>query len=215
MAIEAELEKDIDWRMAELAALRLAIATVNTDAVRYAAGLRALWVMLYAHYEGFCKYALDLYLGELERCSVARAEFSPSLAQFSLDTQFKKLRGDTSSPELWRFFTEVLPTELAKPAVFETKADTNGNLYPSLLKQHCDTLNLHMPSLEDDTAKLKTLVKRRNEIAHGKKNVISSIEEYAKYEVAVTNAIYELALSISSAVENRSFLAPPDGNKAA
>jgi MAE_28990/MAE_18760-like HEPN len=35
--------------------------------VPHKALLRALWAMLYAHYEGFCLYALSIFLDEVKK----------------------------------------------------------------------------------------------------------------------------------------------------
>jgi uncharacterized alkaline shock family protein YloU len=44
--------------------------------------------------------------------------------------------------------------------------------------------------------KLKTLVSRRIEIAHGKQNVTMDLNYYVQYEMTVYNVMYELALRI-------------------
>jgi hypothetical protein len=206
MSIDRELERDIDWRFEELAALRLFVGSTADNSTAQRAGLRALWAMLYAHYEGFAKFALDLYLDYLERENVVRSQLRDSLASFSAEAMFRALRGDTSSKTIWAFVTNTFPAALEQIARFETKPDTKSNLWPALLKEHCDTMSLLVPSVETETVKLRTLVARRNEIAHGKPNVIKSLAEYSKYEDAVSAVIYELAIAVSEAVRQKEYL---------
>jgi len=54
---EYELEQDLNWREAELASLKVLVAEATAGTVSHQALLRALWAMLYAHYEGFCKFS--------------------------------------------------------------------------------------------------------------------------------------------------------------
>ncbi len=52
-----QLEEDLDWRIAELGILKTQVVSARKGSDRYQVMLRALWAMLYAHYEGFCKFA--------------------------------------------------------------------------------------------------------------------------------------------------------------
>ncbi len=55
-----QLGDDLTWREAELASLKLLVSEAEIGSVRRASLLRAIWVLLYAHYEGFFKFAWDL-----------------------------------------------------------------------------------------------------------------------------------------------------------
>lgn len=206
MIVERDLERDIDWRFEELAVLRLWVSATTPKSVASRAGLRALWAMLYAHYEGFCKFALDLYLDYLEKQRIIRTQLREEIAAYSLEAVFRTLRGNMSRESLWKFFKTELPAMLQATASFDTKLDTNSNLWPALLKQHCDTVGLKVSSIDEHVLKLRTLVARRNEIAHGKPNIVNSLAEYQKYEDAVSAVVYELALAISAAVEDKEYL---------
>ena len=52
------LEEDLQWREAELVSLKLVAAAAEAGTVRHDATLRALMALLYAHYEGYCRFAL-------------------------------------------------------------------------------------------------------------------------------------------------------------
>jgi hypothetical protein len=57
--------------------------------------------------------------------------------------------------------------------------------------------------------KLKSLVARRNEIAHGQKMTISSLTEYQEYENAAIVVMHELAISVLEALESKCYLSDP------
>ncbi|MBR8826692.1 MAG: hypothetical protein DSM107014_02110 [Gomphosphaeria aponina SAG 52.96 = DSM 107014] len=55
-----KIEQELDWRERELTSMKILVITTKNNSTKQA--LRSLIVMLYAHYEGFCKFAWDLYL---------------------------------------------------------------------------------------------------------------------------------------------------------
>ena len=67
-----QIEADLKWREGELASLKLLAASADHGSDRQRAILRALWAMLYAHYEGFCLFCWDLMLSAIEKdaCTV-------------------------------------------------------------------------------------------------------------------------------------------------
>lgn len=54
---DKQLEDDLDWRQAELASLKSQVIKATNGSVMHQVLLRAMWALLYAHYEGFCKFA--------------------------------------------------------------------------------------------------------------------------------------------------------------
>jgi len=57
-----EIENDLRWREAELASLKAHAISTRSNDVAHKAALRAIWAMLYAHYEGFTKFCWELAL---------------------------------------------------------------------------------------------------------------------------------------------------------
>jgi len=201
-----DIENDLNWREAELAAFKITIASAGKKSVREKALLRALWILLYAHYEGFCKFAWDTYFDVLEQLSCPRSLLIDNIASFSLNREFKILRGNLSEDQLWKFCTSDFISLLCLPAIFKNRLETNSNLWPSLLKENCEKICLNMKSVDEYNSRLKTLVSRRNDIAHGQRMVIKDIDEYIKYEHAVLVVMHELAVNIIDAIENKSYL---------
>ena len=204
-----QLEEDLDWRLTELAILKKQAVLASKDSDRYRALLRALWAMLYAHYEGFCKFAWDLYLDELQKAGVKRKNCKDEIAKLSLQKQFKSLKGDLSPENLWNFGQTGFRTMLEDNLDFQVKLETQSNLYPQLFKENSLKVCLNCSLVDQYEIELKGLVKRRNEIAHGQKMIIKDLNEYKKYEDAAIEVMHELAIAIVDCLDQRLYLKNP------
>jgi hypothetical protein len=202
-----QIESDLKWREAEIGSLKLLAASFPTDSNRQRALLRALWAMLYAHYEGFCKFCWDLFLTAIESDGPARKELREPIAKFSLLKIFKTLRGDSSDDMLWDFFHRDLTAHLAAPATFPVKLETQSNLWAKFAIANNDAIGLSCPLFAQLKAQLNKLVNQRNEIAHGKKLVISTLAEYQPYEEAAFLVMHELAVGVVECLEKKNYLA--------
>lgn len=204
-----KLEEDLDWRLTELAILQNQTVLANKDSNRYRVLLRAMWAMLYAHYEGFCQFAWDLYLDELEKAGVKRKDCKDEIAKLSLQKEFKALKGDLSLESIWEFgqtrFTAMLEDNLD----FPVKLETQSNLYPNIFKENSLQIGFTCGLIDKYETELKALVSRRNEIAHGQKMIIKDINEYKKYETAAIEVMHELAISIVDSLDKKLYLKNP------
>lgn len=203
------LEEDLNWREIELGILKQQARLASKDSDRYRVLLRALLAMLYAHYEGFCKFAWDLYLEELQKLKLKRKDCRDEIAKLSLQKYLNKFKWDLSMDHFWEFGQTGFQKMLEEDLDFSTKLDTESNLYPNLLKKNSIQVCLNYQLVEKYEIELKTLVKRRNEIAHGKQMVIKDLQEYQKYEDAAIEVMHELAISIVDCLDNKSYLKNP------
>lgn len=76
------------------------------------------------------------------------------------------------------------------------EVDTRSNLWPNVLIDLLESADLSPDKVAEHQAKLKTLVSRRNDIAHGKNNFIVDVPYYLTFEEAVYDVMYDLALQI-------------------
>jgi hypothetical protein len=191
--LERQVEVDLDWRHAELAIFRELLTLDTVTQVRRSALFRGAWAILYAHYEGFCKYSLQLladYLRELPNCdTLPHATF--------LFVHDKSMRAAKSLPTAaaFEFFRTTIDQLRLQPPP-ETLIETKSNLWPSLLDEILSSLDLLSYGVIDQPEKIKTLVARRNDIAHGQKVFIRDLSYYLEYENATRNLMYALALAI-------------------
>ncbi|MHC5738580.1 MAE_28990/MAE_18760 family HEPN-like nuclease [Nostoc sp.] len=206
---DKQLEDDLDWRQAELASLKSQVIKATNGSVMHQVLLRAMWALLYAHYEGFCKFAWDLYLDELKNAGVKRKECKDEIARLSLQKQFKELKGDLSLENLWKFTQTGLKSLLEENIDFQIKLETQSNLYPNIFRENSLQVCLDCMLVEQYKIELKTLVVRRNDIAHGQKMIIKDLKEYQKYEDAALVVMHELAISIVDCLDNKLYLRSP------
>lgn len=189
-----EIERDLDWREKELALLRVRLADRGGHETEKRVLFRAAWALLYAHYEGFTKFALTVYFEELGKSGQPCAQL-PLLTQcFALRPELRRMK---KKPDL-EFLESILDFEgahLTSPATFPS-VETQSNLWPAVLEELLAYADIELPSLQMHSWKLKTLVSRRNKIAHGERHIIQDLPYYIQFEDAFKIVSYELAYEI-------------------
>jgi hypothetical protein len=215
MPWEQDLESDLKWREMELMAMKFAVTQCIPNTVPHKALLRAAWAMLYAHYEGFCLFALGLFLDEVKKSGVTREQCEEPLMLFSLEETFRKLRKTTpTTPDFHTFCDTTFPALMSAAIDFEVDNDGDfviagrSNLYGKYLLQHCETMCLVESCIDMNKTKLGLLVTRRNKIAHGKQEVVKDLTEYKQYEDAAIEVMHDLAVAIVDALDDKTYLKP-------
>lgn len=191
-----EIDRDLDWREAELAVLRLFLANENITDREKRVLFRAAWALLYAHYEGFCKFALTVYFDALKNSGRRCEAFAPKTQAFALTEKLKTIRNmppvDFISA-MRRFESGILAEPISFPEV-----DTDSNLSPKVLERLLGEADIHLDSLSSHNRSLFTLVNRRNKIAHGERDIIPEYDYYIQFENAAKDIMTELALAIDA-----------------
>jgi hypothetical protein len=211
-ALSQSLEADIDWRFAELATLRIQAVTSTNRSTLHQAILRALVALLYAHYEGFCKFAIRSYMDTLIKSGINRSALKKSIKILSLSVVFAKLKSDLSPGSCWSFFESDLPLALSQAIDFPRNKDGDfvldgeSNLYANLLKSNLASLELPTDFVDSHTIRINSLVGRRNEIAHGKPLFIKQLNDYEELEHDVSLLMYELAYALVDALDTQAYL---------
>ncbi len=196
MSILDSLTTDLDWRESELASLKLLLKKNNITSIQKEVLLRAAWAMLYAHYEGFSKFCLTVFYDEAAK-RLADCETLPVRTKvFALDQHLKTLKNLSSLDmleEMETFFNYVKTTKPTFPEV-----NTKSNLWPDVMQELLLDADITVNEFSFHATKLKTLVSRRNSIAHGQKNFIDEVDYYLTYEHVVYEVLYSLVFSIES-----------------
>jgi hypothetical protein len=211
MSWQDDLENELDWRFEELAVLKLQAARAPANSLLQRAVLRAIIAMLYAHYEGFCKTAIRIYLREVKARGVRRKECLDRLACFSLQKPFRESKS-YSTEQCWEFYMNSLHSALGDVVDYELDSkgeialEGESNLYPGLLRTNLQ--NVCLPHTEVDTHDqvLRSLVGRRNDIAHGKKLIVADLTTFEEHERAVSDVMYGIAYAIIDALDNGDYL---------
>ncbi len=198
------LEEDLKWREAELASLKRLAIVAAPKSIAHQSLLRAMWAMLYAHFEGFTKFCWDTVLDHIQSQSIPANQLHLRFVLLALEKDFRVLRGNLDPKSIWEFYQTVMPGALSSQAVFpdELRLKTDSNLWPNVFERETAKLGFVCDELEKHRARIKTLVARRNDIAHGKEMTISGIPEYREYEHATLCIMHELAIRSIEAIDS-------------
>lgn len=204
---ESQIERDLLWREKELASMKRLAITNRDNEIVYRTILRASWATLYAHFEGFTKFVWELLLDRIEAEGVPAQALRKNFRTLALEKPFKALRGNFSSDSILEFFESGMNEFLRSPVVFneDCRLSTDSNLWPNVFERECAKVGITSKELDNVRSRIKTLVARRNDIAHGKNMTISSIDEYSQYEQAVLLVMHDLALQVLELIDNRAY----------
>lgn len=199
-----QIQVDLDWREAELALLRKQLMQAKGKGIETVL-LRANLAMIYAHYEGFCKFALGVYIDALDKIGLKRGQLKWAIAASSLRTFHEELKRLSDPGE---FFTKIfleLEGKLEEKACI-SRPDQIANLWPDLLLEWLTKLGLDRKEVEAHRAKLESLVSNRNQIAHGKRLIVKDLTELDTYAEAASLAMHGVFLGITNALEKRLYV---------
>lgn len=199
--IVAEL---IDTRRAELTQVVRVVGTHKDTTLEATAAVMAIPV-IYAHWEGFVKELLSLYLDHIEKQIIEPANLQPHLFSFSMKSKVKTL-ADSGSVDRHAEFASWMLEQLSKPVLFESKKiDTHSNLSYENLKTICDTLFIDIKSIEDNRRHINALVHRRNNIAHTGRPIQLDEEKVENDRDLVMRLIENFAKLVLDNARNQSF----------
>jgi hypothetical protein len=199
-----ELEEDLRWREQELTALKILAATSDSKSRRQTSLLRALTAMLYAHYEGFCKFCWDAYVSEISKTSTKKKHLAEKILISSLRPEINKVRHSMPDHDLVKFMSRF-HGYCAMPGPLSIIIDTKSNLWPVRFQEIMDNLELKIETLNLHTIDLKALVGRRNAIAHGERLETKTLLEYERFEKSALIFMHDLAFILADALEAELF----------
>lgn len=204
--LSSELTKDLKWREEEMAVMRKQLYLSTQGGMQERVLLRASLAMIYAHYEGYCKFAIEIYLDALHKLKLPRKDFVWKLASYSLREFHEELQQASSANEFFTDFLFKFNEKLDEEATFNDVPKTS-NLWPEILIRWLDELDLQSDCVKDEETRLESLVRNRNQIAHGKKLVVKDRVELDKYANAALIAMHEVAVGVVGALELKSYKA--------
>lgn len=224
--LRKQLELELEWREKEVKLLYNLLSRAKDEDDRKACG-KALLVMLYSHFEGFCNIAFSIYIdilnaekinGENIKCS----QVNKNIAAISLDEIFKAIKDPNvncsffagSAPnEKWKhfyrrvyFLTEINNLFDQPIKLKEEFISTKSNLKVPILSMILYHLGFPPDRFNDYTTDISNMVDRRNDYAHGEKKTGIKIEEYERFEVATFRLMNELMELLDDSLNNKLYL---------
>jgi hypothetical protein len=219
--IRAQLEADQVWRREELVFFQNQTSLIGR-AEKKDQYRRALVVMLYAHFEGFCKFALTLYVACVNRSGLVCRDVTPAIAASVLSDVFSGLRNPNKRcPEfrrdlpddskLHRFARDreflERTDEISKREVVipDGVVDTESNLTPSVLRKNLFRLGFPYDLFSELDPQIHRLLGYRNRIAHGETGCHVDLRTYEELRASVYEVMDEITVAVFRALKSSQF----------
>jgi hypothetical protein len=184
---------------------------------------RSTILVVYAHLEGFCKFALLAYAAALNSLKLKCSDASYPVAAAGLTKVFAALRDANSKhpffkstfpDDTWlhlmereRTFIEAYDRVSATLVEIPDQAvDTKYNVSPVVLKKMMYQLGLNYPALDPYSGKIHRLLQIRNAIAHGDRLRIPSEQDLVDSIGAVLNVMTFIQNEVFEALKNQAYL---------
>ncbi len=201
-----QLEKELDWRISEISALKR-IIPIDKSTTEYRVVLRSLVVLLYAHYEGFCRYLWQFYLIHIEKMKLRRIRLKDKLAALSMEKELKKAKNTYSTNQLYNYCRTEFRDELSIEAKFRKELDNNLNFWPAVLKEELDKIDIPSEEIINCKYQINFLVRLRNKVAHGEKLTgVKDIDDFTVFQDAVMRVLSEFIELVCNFLEKQEYL---------
>jgi len=218
----AQLEEDQIWRRDEIRFLQNLAARIDSkedqDQFR-----RAIILLLYAHFEGFCKFAFTLYINAINGIRITCGEANYAIAAASLANLFEALREPfkkcnefrkelPNDTKLHRF---AMDREFVKRAadfaeqlvcIPDDVVDMESNLKPVVLRKNLYRLGLPHDQFKSLEGKIHCLLELRNSIAHGAAKKGVELNTYESLRDTTFTIMDEITRGIMNAFQNKLYL---------
>jgi len=207
-----ELEAELAWRQDEIRLLQN--LGMQNENLQHPSHYRALILLVYAHVEGYTKFALLAYVRAVNEAGLKCGDVKEAIVAAALHSVLLALRNTASKSDDFRDvedwdlhqlyreqeFIKALNDLMAKPALIpDTVVDTESNLWPKVLKKNLYRLGLPFAEFDAIEAPLKMLVNLRNEIGHGATRKSVKYDVYIKMRDAAFLIMNHVSRSIFSA----------------
>jgi len=185
---------------------------------------KALIVLLYAHFEGYCKFSLKCYVSYINRETPRLSEIKHGLLSACMEEAFKKLTNDQYKPVHMRrdgkedkklqttgrrkeFLTNYDQTISGVARINEDICiDTESNLWAHILENLLFKLDLDYDIVDRHESEINRLLLLRNAYAHGDKRQLPSVADYKIYRESVFELMRHLREEITSSFDQKAYL---------
>jgi hypothetical protein len=201
--LQVVLDDELAWRKKELAVIKsLVTARSSTEIIN--CHIRSGIALLYAHWEGFIKAAGNAYLTYIASQRLSYLDLTNNFVAIATKRLVSEA-GLSNKVMLYAKVTEFFISGLTDRCILPMEVETKSNLSSEVLREITYILGLDYREYELK-AKLidETLLKSRNEVAHGK-YLLVGIEEFVELHRAIINLLDLFSNQISNAASTEAF----------
>jgi len=199
----------------------------NTDEIALGIFRKAQIMLLYAHFEGFCKFVLQCYVIYINKECVSIQDLKHGLLASCLEGAFNKLTDSQHKPVKIKaelkddkvlqvlgrrreFLCAYNDTVKDIASINEDLCvDTESNLWAHTLKKLMYKLELTYDIVAEFQGDVNSLLHLRNAYAHGGRDKPPTEQEYTDYKKTVFMLMKRLRDEIQSSFSNRAYLTSP------
>jgi len=220
--LAAQLEAELLWRQDEVRFFQNRGAALSTEDEQNQYR-RAVILVLYAHFEGFCRFGFELYRTTINNEQISCADAIPAIAAAGWAQLFKELRDPNkkcpdfknSLPDdgkLHRFARDREFMERSAEfgqlpvAIPDDIVDTQSNLKPVVLRKILYRLGLPHDQFDQHEGQINRLLNTRNKIAHGEDRAGVKETEYEELRKLVFQMMDAIKNKIIECLHQKTFL---------
>jgi hypothetical protein len=222
--LSIELEQEYSKRVEEIHKVENFFRLNLKDDSDDIAGLmrKSLVILIYAHFEGYCKQALQFYILYINKEEIPICDVKAGLVAASLNVEFHRLFDTNYKPIKLRPLLSDGPLQLhARKSEFllnydgyvkrqislkEDIINTESNLSPDVLRKLLFQVEIDYSVVDLYKDEIHKLVNLRNHFAHGELIRYPSQNDFDSYKSAAFNTMKEIKTLIQKAFSDKAFL---------
>jgi len=218
-----QLEEEFAWRTEEILFFQNQCSVIEQDELRDKFR-RALVLLLYSNFEGFCNFSFSLYVAAINQEGIECKEANFAIAAASMSDVFASLRDGTKKAKefindnpddtkLHRFARDREFIERAfeimgrKISIPENVVNMESNLKPVVLRKNLYRLGLPHDQFSTLEPEISKLLELRNKIAHGETKLGVSEKLYEQLRSSALHVMTEITSGLTKAFSEKWFLA--------
>ncbi len=203
------LDEELAWRKKELAVIKSLVTEKSSRKDLVNCHIRCGVALIYAHWEGFIKAAGSAYLTFIASQRLTYLELAKNFIAVAVQRSLNEA-GLSNKLAIYVQITDFFTNGLTDRCILPLEVQTKSNLSSEVLREVVYTLGLDYKEYETK-AKLidETLLKSRNEIAHGKYLLIS-VEQFTDLHSAVIELLDLFSNQISNAASTKAYKRTPN-----
>nr|VFK52452.1 MAG: hypothetical protein BECKTUN1418F_GA0071002_100844 [Candidatus Kentron sp. TUN]VFK52980.1 MAG: hypothetical protein BECKTUN1418E_GA0071001_101144 [Candidatus Kentron sp. TUN] len=220
-SFRAQMEAEIQWRKEEIIFLDNIQRSLEKDEDRKKIR-RSILCIIYAHIEGFIKFAFSLYVDEINKEKLTCSDVKPVIAAAAFHKEFNALKNEDKKSEI---FKKELPDNshlhrLSREIEFIERINeyynytisipdeflnTRSNVGKDVIEKLLFQVGLEYEDLKDICPPLNRLLKARNDIAHGNRKLGIEDKDYDAFMKCLDSVIKSISRRIIKAYEKEEF----------
>lgn len=188
------------------ARMAVSAAVALFDGELEATGIAAAIPLLYAHWEGYVRESIQLYLDYIEQCNMRFRDLDLAALAFAWDSELRKLSGGHNHAKAAAFLL-FGSSNWSKPVKFgdiERAVDLKSNAGSKVIASLANQLCVDLQSIQAMGAHLDDFVEVRNRIGHGKTFKVNR-KNLFMYAQLMRQLVLLFEAALLAAVSSRSF----------